>query len=264
MSAAKKRNSDDEGKVFNSEWFTKFFVVPHNQDAVCLVCQSTIAVIKEYNVKRYYTSKHSFQFDEIFGQSRVDKIEHLKTSIEKQQIDFTTYKKNSELVTKMSFKLCECMAEKGKPFNDGEFIKNCLTILTEYACPEKKHLVEQTNLSRFTVSRRTNDLSGNIKETLKEGLRSCEAFSLTLDESTDISDTTQFIIFIRAVAAGLDIVEKFLNMASLFSTTTGQDICEKALKVMEKFELNTSILCGVTTDGAPSMTGRTNGFIKNF
>ena len=45
-------------------------------------------------------------------------------------------------------------------------------------------------------------------------------------------------------------------MASLSSTTTGQDICEQALKVVEKFELNTAKLCGVTTDGAPSMTGR--------
>ena len=53
-------------------------------------------------------------------------------------------------------------------------------------------------------------------------------------------------------------------MASLSSTTTGQDICEQALKVVEKFELNTAKLCGVTTDGDPSMTGRTNGFTKNF
>ena len=37
MSAAKKRKLDDEGGVFNSEWCTKYFVVPHNQRAVCLV-----------------------------------------------------------------------------------------------------------------------------------------------------------------------------------------------------------------------------------
>ena len=33
---------------------------------------------------------------------------------------------------------------------------------------------------------------------------------------------------------------------------------------MEKFELNTAKLCGVTTDGAPSVTGKTNGFTKIF
>ena len=53
-------------------------------------------------------------------------------------------------------------------------------------------------------------------------------------------------------------------MASLSSTTTGQDICEQVLKVVEKFELNPARLCGVTTDGAPSMTGRIYGFTKKI
>ena len=155
------------------------------------------------------------------------------------------------------------MAEKGKPFTDGEFIKNCLTIFTEYAFPDYKHLVEQTTLSRFTVSRRINDLSDNIKETLKDRLKSCEAFNLTLDESTDINDTAQLVIFIRAVTADFDIIE-FSDMASLSSTTTGQDICEQGLKVVKKFEFNPAKLCCVTTDSAPSMTGMTNEFILNF
>ena len=33
---------------------------------------------------------------------------------------------------------------------------------------------------------------------------------------------------------------------------------------MEKFELNPAKLCGVTTDGAPSMTGSINGFTTKF
>ena len=33
---------------------------------------------------------------------------------------------------------------------------------------------------------------------------------------------------------------------------------------MEKFQLNPATLCGPTTDGAPSMTGRTNGLTKKF
>ena len=124
--------------------------------------------------------------------------------------------------------------------------------------------MDQTSLSRFTVSCRTNDLSDNIKETLKEKLKSCEAFSPALDESTDISDTAQLVIFIRTVTAAFDIVEEFLDMAGLSSTTMGQDICEQVLKVVIKFELNPAKLCCVTTDGAPSMTGRINGFIKKI
>ena len=116
------------------------------------------------------------------------------------------------------------MAEKGKPFSDGEFIKNCLIVFTEYTCLEKKHLAEQTSFSCFTVLCKTNDISDNIKEILKERLKSCEAFSLALDESADISDTAQLVIFIRAVTTDFDIVEEFLDMTNLSYTTTGQDI----------------------------------------
>ena len=166
MLAGKKRKIDDEGRVFSSEWCTKFIVGPHNQGVFCLVCQITIAVMKEYNIKCHYATKHSSQFDRNVNLEWVDKIEHLKKSFEKQVV-FTSYKKDSQLMIKLSFKLCECMAKKGKPFSDREF-QNYLTIFTEYACSEKKHLAEQTNFSRFTVLCRINDLSDDIKEISKE------------------------------------------------------------------------------------------------
>ena len=126
------------------------------------------------------------------------------------------------------------MVEKGKPFGDGEFIKNCLTTFPEYAYAEKKHLVKQTSLSRFSVSRRTNDLSDDIKETFKEILKSCAVlFSLALYESTDISDTALLVTFIWAVTVGFDVVEEFVDMASLSSTTTERDICEHVIRVEE-------------------------------
>ena len=53
-------------------------------------------------------------------------------------------------------------------------------------------------------------------------------------------------------------------MASLSSTTKGQDICKHVIRVVEKLELNPDKLLGLITDGAPSMTGRTNGFTKTF
>ena len=125
-------------------------------------------------------------------------------------------------------------------------------------------MAEQTILSCFTVLCRTHDLSDNIKEILKETLKSCEAFSLALDETADISDTGQLVIFIRAVTVDFDIVEEFLDTACLSSTTTGQDICESVLKVVEKFKPNPTKLCGVTTHSAPTMSVRINGFTTKF
>ena len=70
-------------EVFNSERCPKYLVVSHNQG---VDCQNTIAVMKKYNVKRHYTTKHSSQFEEILGQAQVDKIEHLKKSIKNSKV----------------------------------------------------------------------------------------------------------------------------------------------------------------------------------
>ena len=63
----------------------KINVVPHNQGVFCLFCQITIAVMKEYIIKRHYTTKRFSQFDKIVGQAGMDKTEHLKKSFKKQQ-----------------------------------------------------------------------------------------------------------------------------------------------------------------------------------
>ena len=116
----------------------------------------------------------------------------------------------------------------------------------------------------FSVSCRTNGLSDDIKESLIDRLKWCAAISLALEESTDISDTALLVIFIRAFTAGFDVVEELLDMVSLSSTTTRQVICEHVISVVDKFELNHAKLCGLSTDGASSMTGRTNGFTNKF
>ena len=85
-----------------------------------------------------------------------------------------------------------------------------------------------------------------------------------MDESTDISDTALLVIFIRVVTVGSDVVEEFFYMAGLSSTTTGQDIREHVIMVVEKFELNSAKLFGPTTIGATSMNGRTNGLPNKF
>ena len=120
-------------------------------------------------------------------------------------------------------------------FGDGEFTKNCLTIFTEYACPEKKHLVEHFAHCCLMPN---NYLSDNNKETLNERLKSCAAFSQALDDSTYINDTAKLVMFIWSVTVGSVAVEEFFDMASLSSTTIGQDICEHVIRVVERFELN--------------------------
>ena len=83
---------------------------------------------------------------------------------------------------------------------------------------------------------------------------------MALDESTDIADTAQLAVFIRGVTDDFEVIEEFLDMAGMSSTTTGQDISSEVIKLIEKFELDPQKLRGLTTDGARNMTGIHIGF----
>ena len=39
-----------------------------NEKPLCLFCQKAISVVKEYNLKRHYKSRHEAKYDDIRGQ----------------------------------------------------------------------------------------------------------------------------------------------------------------------------------------------------
>ncbi len=162
MSKVKKRKIDTECRVFKESWGTDYFVVERNNNVLCLICSDTIAVIKEYNVKRHYQTKHATQFDKYKDQIRKDKYVSLKRFIETQQSFFAIAKKNTEVSVKVSFKIEELIASRGNSFSSREFIRVCLTILVDQVCPEKKKDLENISLSRRTVTRRIKDMNEDI------------------------------------------------------------------------------------------------------
>ena len=75
-------------------------------------------------------------------------------------------------------------------------MKHCLSIFTETACQEKNELVKEISLSHQTIARRITELAENIQDNLGAKINSCVAYSLALDESTDIGDNAQLALFI--------------------------------------------------------------------
>ena len=74
-------------------------------------------IVKEYNIKRDYCTKHASKFDGIESQLLFDKIEQFK-NLSMQEM-FHAYAKDTELVTKLSFKIFEVIAEKGRAYSVG-------------------------------------------------------------------------------------------------------------------------------------------------
>lgn len=257
---SKKRKVKDENRQFQEIWTEKYFFVWSHNKVVCLICKNSVAIAKEYNVKRHYETQHP-TFTKFTGELRKQKMLSLKRELIGQQAMFTKPIQDSETATEVSYEISRMIAKRSRPFNDGDFVKECIEIAAKKMCPEAAKKFEKIQLNRMTIQRRIMSLSGNIAEQLTEKTKIIEFFSLALDESTDISSTAQLLIFIRGVTQDFEVLEELLGMCSLKGQTKGVDILNVLLDECSKTDLDLSKLSGVATDGAPSMIGVNSGLV---
>ncbi|XP_078495376.1 general transcription factor II-I repeat domain-containing protein 2A-like [Ciona intestinalis] len=136
----------------------------------------------------------------------------------------------------------------------------------QYVCCAMKNQkkFEEVSLSRRTVARRIEAMGENLTSQLKGHVLSFQLFSLALDESTDIDDTAQLLIFVRGISENFEITEELLSMESMKGTTTGKDYFECVQNAMHTMQLPWQKLSSVTTDGCPSLTGKKVGLLKRL
>jgi hypothetical protein len=97
----KKRKVDFECHAFKAEWSANYFI-EFNDKALCLLCSDTVAVLKEYNIRRHYHTKHSTQYSQLTRKQRSEKFESLKRNPSSQRNFFTKMKNENEAATKVS------------------------------------------------------------------------------------------------------------------------------------------------------------------
>lgn len=101
-------------------------------------------------------------------------------------------------------------------------------------------------------------MSDNIYDQLREKAKHFHSYSLALDESTDVTDTAQLAVYLRGVDNNSEVMKELLSVIPMHGQTTGQEIFCQLCDAIEDAGLQWARLAGLTTDGAPSMTGRKN------
>lgn len=104
------------------------------------------------------------------------------------------------------------IAKTGRPFTDGDFVKEIMLDVAEVVCPSVFSVLESVPLSANTIHRRVNEMGTNLKEQLKDLISSSVHCSIALDESTDKSDTAQLAVFIRLVDSDFNVTEERLDL----------------------------------------------------
>ncbi|XP_064117888.1 general transcription factor II-I repeat domain-containing protein 2-like [Macrobrachium nipponense] len=206
------------------------------------------------------------------SEKRKHELEKLKVDINIQRDDLRKFLSEDEMVQIATLKCAWIIARRKKCFSDAEMVKEVLISVAELLAfdfneKEKQKLTQRTlmmPLSRQTATRRIVNLSENIKQQLKTDLNSCLAFSLALDESTDMRDIAYLCIWIRYITDKFVVREELLALTPLKDRTRGCDILEAVKKECTQFELNMEKLSSIATNGAPSMKGKKEGFCALF
>lgn len=65
----KSRQWHTDKRNFKKDWQDAFLFTEVKSKAVCLVCKQSVAVLKEYNIRRHYETKHSAAFSKYSGEA---------------------------------------------------------------------------------------------------------------------------------------------------------------------------------------------------
>ncbi|XP_050521325.1 general transcription factor II-I repeat domain-containing protein 2A-like [Daktulosphaira vitifoliae] len=127
------------------------------------------------------------------------------------------------------------------------------------------HCIVQHDLpiSRNTVKERILCMSGDISNQLQTDLASADFFSICLDESTDVTSQARVAVFVLFISVNI-MKEELIKLITISTKTTGRDIMDEVHKEFINLKINIQNIVSITTDGAPNMVGKNNGFIKLF
>ena len=138
---------------FNKEWTVKYYFIEIGNKAVCLLCHESVAVFKEYNLKRHNQTQHAN-----FGQNY--------TSEERKRRVFSPNSRPYKMLQRNP--VLWFLTKRNKPFSDGEFIKECISDVANIMCPEQNTNMDSIALSRRTLVRRVGKISDDLMSQLKD------------------------------------------------------------------------------------------------
>ena len=104
---------------------------------MCSICNQTVNVNKEYNIKRHYDSKHADGvYGKLKGRDRELKVKQLKEQLKSQRFMFQKMHTDNEKTVRCSLLIAQRIAQTMKSYFKGDFVKKCLTDVAEEMCPK--------------------------------------------------------------------------------------------------------------------------------
>ena len=94
-----------------------------------------------------------------------------------QQMLFQKGKNDCSNILRASYFVCHEIAKRSKPFNEGDFVKDCIRVSWNII---PRQIIDKISLSRWTVARRIDEMSNDIVMSLKTDGSKFRFFSIAV------------------------------------------------------------------------------------
>ncbi|XP_064413708.1 zinc finger MYM-type protein 6-like [Latimeria chalumnae] len=173
-----------------------------------------------------------------------------------------TYMQSSKVALETSYEIALLTARAKKAYSTMEtlIIPGALIIAEKMLGDKAVNAIKSIPHSDTSMARRIDEMAHDVQNiTLDKG------FALQLDESTDVSNNAQLIMYVHYYNVETGITDEILACKSLPGNTTGEEI----FNILDSFiriecNLQWEWCTSISTDGAASMTGHKNGLIARL
>ncbi|XP_025420706.1 zinc finger BED domain-containing protein 5-like [Sipha flava] len=129
-----------------------------------------------------------------------------------------------------------------KPFTDADIVKECMLQSVNVLFENKKEIVETFRhipISASTNTRNTEVLAKDNHNQLKQDPSTADFYSIALDESCDITNISQLIIYVRYLSnISGTFYKELLTLLLLSGTSKGNDLYNTVVLYFETENLN--------------------------
>ena len=229
----------------------------------CVICYKTLSndAMRPSRLERHLSTVHPDLVNKPKGYFDGKSISLKRVKLDRDG----DFRQGLKKVVEASYEISLLIVRAKKPHNVGEtLVKPCILSAAKLVLGEDSYQkLSEISLSDSTVKLRIDEMADDIKTQMLEKVRSSPFFAIQCDETTDVSQCSQLLVYVRFIGNGI-LEEEMMLCCPLETTAKADDVLAVVSTFFEENNLSWDRLVGVCTDGAPAMLGSRSGFVTKI